>query len=456
MGGYTGLDPAGAVALARALDRAATALGPAIRAIEAERATGAEMGRVPPRDGVLAARDWAADAAVDLRRRIGDLDALDARHRRMIGSWLAGAVPHTPHRGALRALLDDPERRILAVDPAGDGTAVEVIGDLEIATHIVILVPGMGSGLDNEGARVTQARSLRAAAEAEDPHASVAVIVWLGYDAPDTPTFSDLGALLLGEDGVIDRAAADRGAAALAAFVPTLGHHGAPSDAAVTVIGHSYGSLVLGLALRRGLAVDHAVVIGSPGVGVPSVAALDLPHGTDFFAARIPFDPVSTLEWFGRDPTDPAFGAHAFATQAEAPWPMPANHGAYFTPGSESIRNLARIAVGRGNAVTRPASRGGDGVASGAAAAMLDAGLGAVIGGGGGAVIGGGGGAGANPIADPAREWVDETQESVDLGPADGIIDHTIDVVQWVDERVIDPGASVRDVAGAAIDWIFE
>src|SRR5262249_45546737 len=107
-------------------------------------------------------------------------------------------------------------RHFLLYDAAGDGRAIEVVGDLAHARRIVVLVPGSdttladfdrGYGGVERRAPAVQARAVYAAIG--DP--SVAVIAWLGYDPPE-----GLGKAAIRED----RAAA--GAAALTRFLDGL------------------------------------------------------------------------------------------------------------------------------------------------------------------------------------------------------------------------------------------
>ena len=232
---------------------------------------------------------------------------------------------------------------MLLSDDRGDGRLVAAVGDLRTATHVVVLVPGMGSTASNFDGLLRTARRLRHAAAVElGGRGSVAVIAWLGYDAPagfDDPRH-------LGE--VLDRDAADAGAAALRTFLAGLTLR---PGAEVTVIGHSYGSLVAAGAARSNPAVDHLVVIGSPGVGVDRATDLGLAPGTTIAAAAIPGDVVARSGWFGTPPTDPAFGA----TVLEAhPWPADESpstlhaHSAYFDEGSQMLDNLVGVVTGRG------------------------------------------------------------------------------------------------------------
>ena len=94
----------------------------------------------------------------------------------------------------------------------------------------------------------------------------VATVMWLGYDAPG----ADLSA--------IRGAHAEAGAPLLDSFLDGLrvSHTGGPDR--LTVIGHSYGSTVVGEAASAGdgLAVDDIIVAGSPGMRVDGVADLQI------------------------------------------------------------------------------------------------------------------------------------------------------------------------------------
>jgi pimeloyl-ACP methyl ester carboxylesterase len=116
----------------------------------------------------------------------------------------------------------------------------------------------------------------------------------------------------------------------------------------VTLVGHSYGSLAVGLALRRGLAAGDVVFVGSPGVGVSSVSELGM-TGEHVFVGETPSDAVADLGWFGRDPSWPEFGASVLPTGARivdgerlraARW-----HSDYFGEGTSSVHAIAAIAV---------------------------------------------------------------------------------------------------------------
>ncbi len=217
--------------------------------------------------------------------------------------------------------LDDPNRRFLLFDPAGDGRAAEVFGDLMTARHVAVVVPGMNNDLNNFTGG--DAERVQHQASQFDPD-QVATIQWLGYDTPE-------GATALGTG------AAGPGAEALPQFVQ--GIRAQRSERLHwTVIGHSYGSVVTGMAeSSQGLDVDETVLVGSPGVGVDH--ASDLGDG-NVWVGLAKWDLVGYSEWHGPNPHDRAFGATRFHTGDIS------GHSSYFNEGSESLRNIGLITAG--------------------------------------------------------------------------------------------------------------
>jgi hypothetical protein len=101
--------------------------------------------------------------------------------------------------------------------------------------------------------------------------------------------------------------------------------------------------------------VQDIALLGSPGTGADSAAALHASarvwaaRGDDDWVANVPHaraDLFGTTIGFGTDPVSPAFGAHVFAAGD-------GGHSDYFTPGSVSLDNLARIVLGDTSEVTR-------------------------------------------------------------------------------------------------------
>ena len=180
-------------------------------------------------------------------------------------------------------------------------------------------------------APAVQARSILSRLHADDPKARVAVVAWLGYHPPDGVSLAAIG-----------EGRARSGAAALVSFV-----HGvlaAHPGADVTLVGHSYGSIVVGLAARNLPQVHDVVVMGAPGLGVDSVS--DLP-GTRVWSALAPTDWISKIpqvRLFGLEhgprPSSGGFGAVALPTAGVA------GHDFYLEPGSPTLDAVADVVLG--------------------------------------------------------------------------------------------------------------
>ncbi|MFK3982362.1 alpha/beta hydrolase [Micromonospora sp. NPDC050397] len=234
-------------------------------------------------------------------------------------------------------------RHFLAFDPSGDGRAVEVLGDLADAERIVLLVPGVDTTLRDfdrglggvaRRAPAVQARHLYGRLRADDPSARVAVIAWLGYDPPD-----GLGWAAARETR------ARSGAVALTDLTRLLAAH--RPTATITLVGHSYGAVLLGLAAPRLPAqVTDLVSVGGVGMGAGRVSGLR--SRARVWAAEAPDDwirRVPGLRLFGLGhgtrPADPAFGAR----------PLPVDgvtgHDGYLVPGTGTLAAVSAVALGR-------------------------------------------------------------------------------------------------------------
>ncbi|MFF4438008.1 alpha/beta hydrolase [Streptomyces sp. NPDC001621] len=247
------------------------------------------------------------------------------------------------HRAAADRALAAPARHLLSFDGRGTGLATEVLGDLPRADHVAVLVPGSDTTLD------TYARFHRAAAAV---HAEllrrapaghrVAVVAWLGYETPAT-----VGAT------VATPARAGHAAPRLRALVQQL-HALTPAGTRISLLCHSYGSVVCGRA-APGLDVADIALVGSPGTGADSAAGLHArariwaARGSEDWVGNVPHVRArlfGTTVGFGTDPVSRAFGARVFDAAG-------AGHSGYFTPGSASLANLARITLGATAEVTR-------------------------------------------------------------------------------------------------------
>lgn len=326
-------------------------------------------------------------------RRVGaDLDAADlATQLRRVSNAFAASMRSrallTPSGQA--RMLGRGDRQFLRILAAGHGQVVEVLGDLQHARHVAVIVPGMTNSLaDYDPNTRDKGRHLAAAMRALDPN--TAVVTWLGYRTPDftrqhllegmSVTFAQKGAKQLLSDLELIRRMAPH--------------------AHVSLIGHSYGTVVLGQAMMMrstaarldATGVTDIVAVASPGMRTRSRKALGHPR-IDLWATKAPADhslristnlftapPVFSSAWWkrtltgfvvppvvigpvgvapltislphpvdpipyvplhGEDPSAKGFGAKRFSSGGAK------NHSTYFEPNTVSLENLARIATDR-------------------------------------------------------------------------------------------------------------
>jgi hypothetical protein len=274
----------------------------------------------------------------------------------------ARAASRAGNQGLARSLDAMRGEHFIDFNPAGQGLAVEVIGNLAQATRVAVLVPGSDTTLATFNSRGTASPGGGAAALAKevrelDPGAHLAIIAWLGYATPATLS-----------PGVLTSGDAGQGADALRPFVDDL----ARSGRQVALICHSYGSVVCGLAAPH-LPVTDIAVVGSPGMDAPSAAALDTTarvwagRGTSDWIRYAPHVQFLGLG-FGPDPVNPAFGARIFYAGG-------GGHSGYFLPDSISLRNLAYIALGDPGRVTEVAGTATAAAATTATGAITTTGM---------------------------------------------------------------------------------
>ncbi|MBA0049993.1 hypothetical protein E0L36_03485 [Streptomyces sp. AJS327] len=244
-----------------------------------------------------------------------------------------------------RSLLA-PGRRFLAFDPRGRGQIAEVYGDLLRARHTAVTVPGTDIDLasfDRDGANrygtpAGMARALRTRMAQEAPGTRTAVIAWTGYTTPKG----------IGVDAATGRLAA-AGAPRLAELLRGLAARDVPAPA---VFCHSYGSVVCGRAARDlgPGELSDLVLFGSPGTGADAVSGLGdrirvwAARGAGDWIAAVPHTRLLGLG-HGPDPAAESFGARVVTTSGSR------GHAGYFTPGTESLANFARITLGSFDAV---------------------------------------------------------------------------------------------------------
>lgn len=233
---------------------------------------------------------------------------------------------------------------LLAYDPRSSGFVTEVFGDLATADHIGVLVPGVGWNLDKIMTRrgaakanpIPGAEALQAEMQSLTPGSRTAIVVWLGYDPP------------AGIDRIAARSErADEGVPGLIRLIADL-----PGRARITLVGHSYGSVVVGRAVKgMGTRISDVVALASPGMDAGTVS--DLGTRARVWAARTEDDPIGLtphvrVGGYGHDtdPVTPDFGATVFSTGSAH------GHGDYYLPGTDSLTNIAKIILGLGSQVT--------------------------------------------------------------------------------------------------------
>ncbi|WP_333766568.1 alpha/beta hydrolase [Streptomyces sp. IBSBF 2435] len=247
-----------------------------------------------------------------------------------------------------------PEAYLLGFDPdgKGDGKAIVANGNPDTADHTAIYVPGTGSKLDKIGGDLNRGVNLWQASHQLDPNAKISTITWLDYNAPDTIP-----------QATQDSYAHD-GAPALRGFIDgnAAAHEAATGGRAhTTLIGHSYGSTLIGDTAKYTypddgwagdpMPVDDVVVAGSPGMQAahPGDLGLDPTHmwaegagGNDHIVRD--GGRAMGLGGDGNIPTDRAFGGNVMQSDA-------GDHSAYWNmhngKPSVSLQNQADVIVGR-------------------------------------------------------------------------------------------------------------
>lgn len=175
-------------------------------------------------------------------------------------------------------------------------------GEIDAPKHIITVVPGVGSSTPSgQLSTLTKAAALHQGTEAT-------VVAWQGYTAP-----ANLAAGLATQPAQV-------GAEALTHYQRELRRQ--YPDATLTVVGHSYGSVVAGYAAPEGLEADTLVLAGSP--GVPR-AALQHHNIMSVLGGRDPIGLTGTTMGaiHGIDP-------HALNSGARTYW-LRGDHGGYFT-----------------------------------------------------------------------------------------------------------------------------
>ncbi|MEU5154677.1 alpha/beta hydrolase [Glycomyces sp. NPDC021274] len=246
---------------------------------------------------------------------------------------------------------------LLGYDSAGDGKAIVSVGNPDTADNTAVYVPGTGADLSGaSGGLLDRAETMALDAGDIPGSGETAVVMWLGYDAPDNPAL-DSPRMSYAEDA----------SAPLSSFMSGLESTNADPDGTnTTVVGHSYGTTVIGQsASEHGLATDNIVAVASPGMVVENASELGI-DPDNFYATVAPGDminPVAETGALGPDPTDGGvnfdIGAgtfvdwHGFGGNTFTSDNMEGNakeiHSNYWDEGNPARENLALIFTGNGD-----------------------------------------------------------------------------------------------------------
>ncbi|MBA0125147.1 alpha/beta hydrolase [Haloechinothrix sp. YIM 98757] len=238
-----------------------------------------------------------------------------------------------------------PQAYLLDFETEGNGRGIVATGNPDTADNTVTNVPGTGSGLSSMPGELSKAdRILEAAGQYSS--AETAAVTWIGYDAPQDVLFE------APRESYADEAAPD-----LAGFQNGLDATHEGGGGHNTVIGHSYGSTVVGHTARdHGLTVDNMVFLGSPGVGVDHAGELNI-DPENVYASTAENDIIragaAVSHGLGDSPIDEDFGAVEFrsdpGTDGLGPLGSTDAHSEYWDRQNESLKNLGRIVTGQDN-----------------------------------------------------------------------------------------------------------
>jgi hypothetical protein len=274
---------------------------------------------------------------------------VDDGARYALQSQLTAAANRLAGYAAVRATVDSatgPRRYLGLLDESGRGAVS--IGNPDTAARNAVFVPGTGQGLTRLSFSDEKSLAMYTATMTADPGlrpGDVAVTTWMGYDRP-----TDLSRAAFPQP-------AYGGADRLDAFEngQRASHVGAAS--ADTVIGHSYGSTVVGAAASRGhhLDADNIIAVGSPGMLVDRADRLDLHTRGNVYVMRAENDAISmggvVTGWtLGADPTSLGFGAHRLAADPgpAGPFGLPSigAHSGYWLDSNMALKNFGAVIAG--------------------------------------------------------------------------------------------------------------
>ncbi|MGA6152578.1 alpha/beta hydrolase [Stenotrophomonas sp. NPDC087984] len=251
---------------------------------------------------------------------------------------------------------DLPKAYLLGFDPFAnkDGRVIIANGNPDTADHTAVFVPGTKTVLGNIDDEIDKSDRLWRQSNKLAPGESTSTITWFDYDAPRSAKPGDAGDI---DPEARHDSYASKAAPTLRHFMDgaEAAHRSATGDTAhTTLIGHSYGSTVIGDTTKYPSdyrVADDIIAVGSPGMQVDRAADLGLnpKHvwamaggGEDRWVRE-----GGRLAGLGDNrviPTDEAFGANLMASDSPS-------HGGFWNEENDrpsvSLENQAKVIVGR-------------------------------------------------------------------------------------------------------------
>ncbi|WP_409331348.1 alpha/beta hydrolase [Trujillonella humicola] len=271
---------------------------------------------------------------------VGMLDGLPAWARDRANRLLLDRLLEDPGRpeGWTVALATDAEIRareeagetvqLLQFAPRHEMVALS-LGDLDTAEAVAVVVPGVGNDpigdLDDVAADASAAADAAAAAA---PGLAVATVAWLGYRPPP------------GVGDGFDTAAARTGGVSLDRTLDGIAAARAQDRPRVTVLAHSYGTVVTDRAADAPgeLAADAVVLMGSPGVDNDREGF----EVAELYEASGGLDLITWFEPHGGQTWDPDTGLDAIGLPTE--WDL--THGDYYDADRPTLAALGEVVAG--------------------------------------------------------------------------------------------------------------
>ncbi|MGW7573489.1 alpha/beta hydrolase [Streptomyces sp. NPDC054765] len=247
-----------------------------------------------------------------------------------------------------------PEAYLLGFAPDGEGNGRVILanGNPDTADHTAIYVPGTTTDISTIGedsgdtpSDLKRSEYLWGESNKLAPGKEISTITWFDYDAPDN----------IYREAMQDKFA-EKGAPRLHEFLEgnRLAHQYATgSHGHTTVMGHSYGSTLIGDTAKTAswnetpIPADDVMVAGSPGMQAAHAADLGI-NPKHMWAMGGDWD-----DWLVREggknvglggnrtvPTDAEFGGNIMKSDA-------GGHGAFWDKGSVSLKNQAAVVTGK-------------------------------------------------------------------------------------------------------------